>query len=343
MKTEKIRRIVLVGVGGFGRTWVRLLAADPTSEVVGLVDLQEDAIAEARSALNLGESAVFPDLETALDTTGPDLVVDSTPPRYRLRWAKIAFAHGAHMIVAKPLAERLSEGLEMVRLAEESGRYLAINQQQRYHIVARTLARYIREGRIGRHVCTYFSFFQRRGWTDRLVDVPSPLFVESSIHHFDLFRAVLDQKMVRVNAIGWTPPDIGAVGKTAGCAWLELADGSRIVYQGTRSARNDLDTGYKTGWHGPWIIEGTEGVLRGSDAAGLFLNGELILSSEEIQSEMAESNMNRSFFDAFLSAVSKGEPFALEGRENIHTLAATHAAEASIKSGDWVRVDEMLC
>ena len=147
MKTEKIRRIVLVGVGGFGRTWVHLLATDPTFAVVGLVDLQEDAIAEARSALNLGESAVFPDLETALDTMRPDLVVDSTPPRYRLRWAKIAFAHGAHMIVAKPLAERLSEGLEMVRLAEESGRYLAINQQQRYHIVARTLARYIREGR----------------------------------------------------------------------------------------------------------------------------------------------------------------------------------------------------
>lgn len=342
MKSEKIKRIVLVGVGGFGRTWVRLLASHPTFEVVGLVDFAQDAIGEARSALNLGESAVFPDLETALKTTRPHLVVDSTPPRFRLRWAKFAFAHGAHLIVAKPLAERLSDGLEMVRLAKESRRYLAVNQQQRYHIVAQTLARYIRKGRIGQHVCTYFSFFQRRGWTDRLVEVPSPLFVESSIHHFDLFRAVLDQTMVRVNAMGWTPPDIGAVGKTAGCAWLELADGSRIIYQGTRSGRNDLDTGYKTGWHGPWIIEGTEGVLRGSDAAGLFLNGELILSAEEIQSEMAKSNMNRSFFDAFLSAVSNGKPFALEGRENIHTLAATHAAEASIASGDWVEVDEML-
>ena len=90
------------------------------------------------------------------------------------------------------------------------------------------------------------------------------------------------------------------------------------------------------------IIEGTSGVLRGSDAEGVFLNSELILSAEEIHSTMAARNMNRSFFDAFASAVSKGEPFPLDGRENVRTLAATHAAEASIKSGGWVTVDEML-
>lgn len=39
--------------------------------------------------------------------------------------------------------------------------------------------------------------------------------------------------------------------------------------------------------------------------------------SEGIQLELAGSNMKRSFFDAFLSAVSNGEPFPLEGRENI--------------------------
>ena len=339
---NQLKRIVLVGVGGFGKTWVRLLASDTAYEVVGLVDASEDSIKEAREALGLNEATVYSDFEEALQATHPDLVVDSTPPKFRLQWAKPAFEQGAHLIVAKPLAERLSDGLEMIRLAEASGRYLAVNQQQRYHVVAETLAKSVSDGRIGGHVCTYFSFFQRRGWEDRLVEVPSPLFVESSIHHFDLFRAVLDQKITRVNADGWTPPDIGAVGKTAGCAWMELADGSRIIYQATRSSRTDLDANYKTGWHGPWIIEGTDGVLRGNDSEGVFLNGELILSTEEIRSTMAERNMSRSFFDAFISAVSKGEPFALEGRENIHTLAATHAAEASIKSGRWVTVEEMF-
>lgn len=337
-----VKNIVLVGVGGYGRNWVRILANSPEFRVAGIVDIAKESIRNAVDALNLDSNQVFSSLGPALEQTKPDLVVDTTPPKFRLQWARQVFAHGAHLIVAKPLAERLSDALEMIDLAERHGCRLAVNQQQRYHVVAQTLARLVQEGRIGSHVCTYFSFFERRQWQDRLVEVPSPLFVESSIHHFDLFRAVLGKGIRQVNAVGWTPPDIGAVGKTAGNAWIELDDGTFVTYQATRSARTDLDPTYKTGWQGPWIIEGTQGVLRGGDKEGVFLNGECVLTPDAVRVKMAETNMDTSFFKAFVAAIEKAEPFPLEGKENVKTLAAAHAAEISIQSGAWVEVDSLL-
>ncbi len=337
-----IKRVLLLGVGGYGATWVRLFATAPEYTVVSIVDINKNVARQAQEALALSPDQVHRNLDRALRETQPDVVVDTTPPRFRQQWARSILASGAHLIVAKPLAESLEDARGLVDLSERYGRRIAVNQQQRFHPLAIELARLVHTGTIGRHVCTYFSFFQRREWQDRLIHVPSPLFIESSIHHFDLFHAVLGERIVRVNAHGWTPPDITAVGVTAGTAWLELAGGGYITYQASRSSRNDLDAEYKTGWHGPWIIEGTDGVLRADEREGIFLNGECVMDPPALEQARSKRSMDRMFFDAFVDAIRSGAPFALDARENLRTLAVAHAAELSLTRGTWVDVDELL-
>jgi predicted dehydrogenase len=346
MSSSEKLAVTLIGVGGYGRTWVRLLKDHPHAQVVAVVDTVEQNAREAVQTLSLEDGAIFSDLEDALRSLHADLVIDTTPPRFRLQNAMVAFGSGAHLITAKPLAETVETAIAMVDTAAKDGCRLAVNQQQRYHPVARLLAERIRRGDIGRPVCAYFSFFQRRQWLDRLKDVPSPLFVESSIHHFDLFRFVLGQPIRAVSAVGWTPPDLQTVGKTAGAAWLQMQDGTYVIYTASRSSRNDLDPGYRTGWQGPWIIEGTDGVLRGDDRQGIWHNENSVASPDELSAAARTTDMDRIFFDHFVQsltgALDETYPFDLDGHQNLNTLAATICAEVSLRQGKWVDITEYI-
>jgi predicted dehydrogenase len=268
-------------------------------------------------------------------------VVDTSPPRFREQHAQLAFAAGCHLFVAKPLAETMEAARHMVAAAAAAGRQLGVGQQQRYYPVAQTLAQLVREGAIGRPIAVYLDFYERRLWQDRMTQVPSPLFVESSIHHFDLLRFVLDRLPQRVCAIGWTPSWTGAVGETAGAAWLEFGD-VRALYRGSRSGRSDLDGTLKTGWQGPWVIEGSDGVLRGDDRSGLFLNGSCVLPAAQAAPAGVHRDARRASLDHFQQAIARGEPFAISGADNIWTLAAAYGAWQSARERRWVELAPLV-
>ncbi|MBI3970793.1 MAG: Gfo/Idh/MocA family oxidoreductase [Chloroflexi bacterium] len=331
---------VLVGTGGFGAGWRGYFTGERAERVVALVDAVPEHNAAFAAAIGRPDVPQFAHLSDALDRVDAQLVVDSTPPRFREEIARPAFAAGCHLFVAKPLAETMEIGRRMVERAAAAGRQLGVGQQQRYYPVPQTLARLVREGAIGRPIVAYLDFYQRRRWDDRLIDVPSPLFVESAIHHFDLLRFVLDRRPQRVCAFGWTPAWTGAAGETAGAAWLELDGGIPALYRGSRSGRTDLDAALNTTWHGPWLIEGTDGVVRGDDRTGLFLNGRCVLPPEEASTGF--DNARYISLDRFQEAVARNEPFEINGEDNLWVLAATYGAWLSASERRWIDLSPLV-
>lgn len=332
---------VVLGTGGFGAGWRDYFAGERSGEVVALVDAVEANNAAFAAAIGRPDVPRFERLDAALDWVTAELVVDSSPPRFREQHAHQSFAAGCHLFVAKPLAETMEAARSMVAAAAAAGRQLGVGQQQRYYPVAQTLARLVREGAIGRPLAVYLDFYERRPWQDRMTAVPSPLFVESSIHHFDMLRFVLDRLPQRVCAIGWMPTWTGAAGETAGAAWLEFDD-IRALYRGSRSGRSDLDGTLKTGWHGPWVIEGTDGVLRGDDQRGLFLNGSCVLSAMEAAPASVHSDARKASLDRFQQAIARGESFEISGADNLWTLAASYGAWLSARERQWVALAPLV-
>jgi predicted dehydrogenase len=333
-------RTVLVGTGGFGGGWRGYFAGGREAWVAALVDPVPAHNAAFAAAIGRPDVPQYSSLAVALERVAADLVVDSTPPRFREEIGRLAFAAGCHLFVAKPIAETMEIGRRLVAWAADAKRQVGVGQQQRYYPVPQTLARLVREGAIGQPVAVYLDFYQRRRWDDRLKDVPSPLFVESAIHHFDMLRFVLDRRPVRVCAFGWTPAWTGAGGETAGAAWLEFDGGVPALYRGSRSGRTDLDPLLQTGWHGPWLVEGTEGVLRGDDQTGLFLNGECVLPAEE-----ATTGFDAARFislDRFLEAIERDLPFEMNGADNLWTLAATYGAWLSAREHRWIELAPLV-
>lgn len=215
-------RVLIVGVGGFGQNWWTLLPERPWVEVAGLVDPVPDALDKGGEALRVPASRRFIHLADALDSVEADLALHNTPPKLRAEHARLILPRGLHLLTAKPLAETLTDAREIITLAKAHNRTLAVNQQLRYGPVPRTLGRMLRDGAVGQIDHLDFEFHQRRTYTDRLKDVPSPLLVESSVHHFDFLRSVADCEPERVFTDAWNPVWTGAKGETSASTILRM-------------------------------------------------------------------------------------------------------------------------
>ena len=81
-------RVVLVGTGGWGRTWCKNTLpggrAKGLVDIVGAVDMNPDNLKNAEEFMGLSPEQCFADLETALNTVKADACVISVRPENRL-------------------------------------------------------------------------------------------------------------------------------------------------------------------------------------------------------------------------------------------------------------------
>lgn len=329
-------RVLIVGVGGFGQNWWTLLPERPWVEVAGLVDPVQEALDKGGDALRVPASRRFTDLAAALGSVTADLAVHNTPPRLRAEHARLILPHGLHLLTAKPLAETLADARQIISLAKTHRRTLAVNQQLRYGPVPRTLGRMLRDGAVGQIDHLDFEFHQRRTYTDRLKDVPSPLLIESSVHHFDFLRSVAGCEPERVFCDAWNPAWTGATGETSATTILKMTGGFRINYRASRAGRADLDPSLSIGWYGRWFVEGTEGVIRGSEKEGYFLNGQMMLSPEAAVKDAGVHPLIGVLFDDVCCAIQEGRTPETSGEDNLWTMATCQAAYESYHQERWV-------
>ena len=89
-------KVLQVGAGGFGRTWLAALADEPTAEQVALVDQDPAALSDGIPG--------YVDLDEALRDESPDIAVVVVPPDAHREVAERCLAAGVPVLVEKPLA-----------------------------------------------------------------------------------------------------------------------------------------------------------------------------------------------------------------------------------------------
>jgi len=132
-----------------------------------------------------------------------------------------------------------------------------IAQRGRFHPWVRRFRQAVAAGQIGAlsHV-TYWYKDGRFSWGAFRHEMPDPLFVEMSIHHFDLMRALLGTEPVAVWAESWNPPWSGFQGDIIGCARFRFGGGVPVLYHANKVSRGDL-----TSWYGDIVAEGQYATL----------------------------------------------------------------------------------
>ena len=78
-----------------------------------------------------------------------DGVIIATPPKSHYPIARFFLDNGKHVLCEKPLTESSDEAAELVRLAEENGVALAVNQTRRFFPTYQKITQLIQEGVLG--------------------------------------------------------------------------------------------------------------------------------------------------------------------------------------------------
>jgi predicted dehydrogenase len=179
-------RVGVFGTGAMGRNHVRLLAALPETELVGIHDPRPEA---AEAAAREHGTRVFPRLE---DLAGEiEAAVLAAPTVAHAEMGCALLARGLHVLIEKPLAASLEEADRL--LAAADGKVLAVGHVEFYNPAVQALLAVSTPPR--------FVEVQRLGvFSPRSLDVDVVL--DLMIHDLQILHALDPSPVVEVRATG---------------------------------------------------------------------------------------------------------------------------------------------
>jgi predicted dehydrogenase len=260
----------------------------------------------------------------------------ATPPGTHREVVCPPIEAGLHVLMEKPLATTWSDALEILRAARASPVRVMVNQNRRFGAAARTLARVVRSGELGRINYAQVRF---RAYSNQVGNyrarMPHFALLERGVHLFDAVRAVLGREPVSVWARSWNPAWSWSVGDAQAVAVVELeGDARAICFLDWIAHENE------TGYLGHWTIEGENAAL-GSDGVRVWVSRGPE-ESRDVPLEPTEA-LDQLALDAtlaeFTRAIDEGRDPETSVEDAIRSFAMSQAAIESVGSGQTVQLE----
>lgn len=248
--------VVLAGCGSMSETWLRTAAEIDHLDVIGFVDISEDAARHHADAYGGPDAVVSTDLQAALDQLQPDIVFDCTIPEAHVSVTLTALKYGAHVLGEKPLADSLDNARKMIAAADEAGKLYAVIQNRRYDPNIRRLRAFLDSGQVGPLTTLNSDFFVGAhfgGFRDHMEHV---LLLDMAIHTFDAARFISRADPVSVYCKEWNPAGSWYDQDASAVAIFEMSNGLVYTYRGSWCSE-----GLRTTWECDWRIIGQQGTV----------------------------------------------------------------------------------
>ena len=326
-----VRRCIAVGMGGIARVMTPGIARQPWAEVVGIVDVRDEALAQGQERLGLPDSALFRDLDAALGTIEADVAVINTPSEWHFGQCVSCIDAGLDVLVAKPITNDFAEAVRLVEHAEDAGRSLSVGQQVRYNRHYQAVRRFLAGGELGTPESVTFLNSKPRHKALNLTTLSQPALYEMSCHHFDTLMALFpDHVPATIACDGFRPSWSAYAGPCMVNALIRCSGGLHVLYHGGFSSQSD---------HYEFRIEGTMGVLR---CRGIHMSiddmeyefaarGRQFARLDAIDAGLGSVDPWQVFYTAWYDYLSGGPEPSFSGRNNLKVFALLSAAIDSIE------------
>ncbi len=139
-------RHAIIGVGALVFNMHRPALELPSTALAAVCDIRPEIGQERADELG---TPFYTDYRQMLAEVQPDLTVIMTPHYLHAQMAIDALRAGSHVLVEKPMATQVADADRMVQTAQETGRLLAVNLQQRLRPEVRAAYQLIQQGRLG--------------------------------------------------------------------------------------------------------------------------------------------------------------------------------------------------
>jgi predicted dehydrogenase len=184
-------RTAVIGVGSMGRNHARVYSELAESQLVGVAD---DNLQTSRAVGSTYGVKAYQDYRQLLDAEKPEAVTIAVPTAMHEEVAAYALKAGVHVLIEKPIAATVEEGLRLIRLADEKNCKLMVGHIVRFNPAIQELKKKLDNGDLGR----IFQVFCRRAgpFPARVRDVG--VVVDLAPHDIDIMRFLIGADPVRV-------------------------------------------------------------------------------------------------------------------------------------------------
>jgi predicted dehydrogenase len=306
-----LTNVAVVGVGYLGRFHAQKYARNPSADLVGVSDLNEDA---GRAVAEELGCEYFPDYRDLAGQIEAVSIAASTRAHFEL--TRFFLERGVNVLVEKPMTETSREAAELNRIAEAGGLKLQVGHIERFNPA-------LLAAREGLDRPSFIECHRLAPFTSRGADVSVVL--DLMIHDLDVILSLVDARPSRVSAIG-----IAALTPTVDVAnaRIEFANGaianvtaSRASTKSERKFRVWQDQQYVS-------IDFGRGVVQKIKSRGAWKPGESPLEEESWNLEKGDALAAE--IDAFLKAVQSGEACVVTGRDGQAALELAELILADI-------------
>lgn len=318
-------RIALVGVGWWGRQHALVLSQHPDVELCAIVDTGGE---RARAQAQLYGARAYEDVTSMLVAERPDFVSLCLPSMEHYGVTLEVITAGYPLLVEKPLTFDLAEAALLVKEADRSNLFFAIDFNHRFAASVEFAQNQIKNGSIGDIVFATWRFGGKHSSRHH----PFANLIETQCHGFDL----LEHLCGPISAVSAEMTDVGAPGEGWGTVVLAL----RFASGAAGSLVGTYDSSYTYPGANLLEINGTAGRVVVEDTVRRF-------SFQARDSEVAQVWQPGYFNDrdgtfvgtldrylvAMLTAFRAGDPPPVPASAGYRALALAHAAIESWETG----------
>ena len=150
-------KIGVAGLGFIGPAHIEAIRRIPGLEVVAVYHNGEDVEQKAKA---LGIPGYYQDFDAFVNHQGLDCVHICTPNFLHYEMSKRALERGLHVVCEKPLATKIEEAEDLIRLATEKGLVHAVHFNIRYYPMIRQMRMMREKGELGEVYSILGSYLQ---------------------------------------------------------------------------------------------------------------------------------------------------------------------------------------
>src|SRR5438309_1704308 len=330
----------VVGVGRMGRCHAENLRSRiPEAKLIAVADVDLEAARRLAADLEIEHS--YPSVDELVERKDIDAIVIASPSKFHLAAVETAAAARKHILCEKPLALTL-EGVDAaIAAARKSHIFLQVGFMRRYDPAYSEAHRRIEAGEIGTPIIFKaigrdrepppLSFYKSGSGT---------LFLDSTIHEFDLARWLMRDEVVEVHAFGGmlANPEIGKLGELdAGIVNLRFEHGAIGNVESFRQSRYGYDIFTE--------VVGSKATLRIGYLRQTALS---VLTADGVSHDVVAHFLVR-FADAYLNElrdfvqrILAEKPASVTGEDARKALAIALAADASQRQSRSVLVSPQM-
>jgi myo-inositol 2-dehydrogenase/D-chiro-inositol 1-dehydrogenase len=330
-------KFVVAGLGRIGKIHLENLLEMENVEVVGVMDPLKEAqeYAKKKNIPNIVDT-----YEELLQITF-DAVVICSPTDSHAEYVELAAKSGKHIFCEKPLDLSLKRVVEVLNVVNKSGVKLMLGFNRRFDKEFKKVQQLVKKGAIGEPHIVKITSRDPGAPPVNYIKQSGGLFLDMTIHDFDMARFVVDKEVDEVYAKGAVLIDdeIGKAGDIdTAVITLTYTDGTMALIDNSREAAYGYDQRIE--------VFGSKGMVQGNNN---FHDSHQLYTDQGIQGSLPLHFFLERYDEAYktemlayIKSLDNGRAVPVGGEDGMQSLKIGLAAIKSILEKRPVKISEIV-